>query len=307
MTATGTDRPVAIGADELARMHEALEQACRRGSPGDVPVLGYGEISLVVAWPPEQPRWAVKRLPVFPDDAAVDRYVAVLDRYVAALRERGVDVLDTEAVRVAGHGDAGGDGVTAYLVQPVLPAASLAPTVLATAEPSPDHPLLAHVVDRIAAVVDSRVGLDAHVANWALADDRVVYFDLTTPLLRDGAGHWEVDSRVLAAAVPWALRPAMTRLVIPGIEARYHDPRKVVLDVAVNLLRVRLHPWLRPLLDTARSRTGIDISGDEVREDYRSEARTWRALQAVRRTDRVWQTRVRRRPYPFLIPGRTGW
>jgi hypothetical protein len=292
-----------ISSEETARMHEALDQACRSGSPGDLPVLGYGEISLVVAWPPEQPQWAVKRLPVFSDDAAVDRYAAVLDRYVAVLRERGVDVLDTELARVAGVGG----HVTGYLVQPVLAADSLAPSVLAATDPSPDHPLLAHVLDRIAAVVDDTVGLDAHVANWALADDRILYFDLTTPMLRDTAGHWEVDGRVLAAAVPWALRPAMTRWVIPGIEARYHDPRKVVLDVAVNLLRVHLHPWVAPWLEAARDRIGIDIGDDEVRHDYRSEARTWGALQAVRRTDRAWQTRIRHRPYPFLIPDRTGW
>jgi hypothetical protein len=80
-----------------------------------------------------------------------------------------------------------------------------------------------------------------------------------------------------------------------------------VLDVAVNLLRVRLHPWVPPLLAAARSRIGVDIGPDEVRRDYRSEARTWGALQAVRRTDRAWQRHVRHRPYPFLIPDRTGW
>lgn len=299
---TGIGGTGGIDGGELVRMHDALEQACRRGRPGDVPVLGYGEISLVVAWPPEQPRWAVKRLPVFRNADAVDRYEAVLDRYVAVLRERQVDVVDTALVRVASAA-----GITGYLVQPVLPADSLAPSVLASGEPSPAHPLLAHVLDRIASVVDDAVGLDAHVANWALTDGRIVYFDLTTPLLRDRSGRWEVDGRLLAAAVPWALRPAMTRLVIPGIEARYHDVRKVVLDVAVNLARIRLQPWIPALLDAARTRISIDISADEVRRDYRSEARTWTALQAVRRTDRAWQTRVRRRPYPFLIPDRTGW
>ena len=292
---------------ELNRLHDAVEAACRARCAGDLPVLGYGEISLVVAWPPEAPRWAVKRLPVFDGAAAVDAYESVLHGYVDALSSRGVDVLETALLRV--HGSDG--GVTAYLAQPAVPADALAPAVLAEARPDPDHPLLAHVVDRIASVVDEHVGLDAHVANWAQlrdgARDRIVYFDLTTPLLRDRAGRWQVDGRLLAAAVPWALRPAMTRFVIPGIESRYHDRRKVALDVAVNLRRIRMQEWVEPFLQAAHDGLDVDISLAEVSRDYRSEARTWTALQAVRRTDRAWQTRVRHRPYPFLIPDGTGW
>ena len=288
---------------DLAPVHEAVEQACRTGDPHELSVLGYGEISIVVAWPPEQPRWAVKRLPVFRDPSAVERYADVLDRYVAALRSRGIDVLDTTLRTVVGD-----DGSrTGYLVQPAVPADTLVPRLLAAARPTPDHPLLTHVIDAVVRVVDERVGLDAHLANWASTEGAVVYFDLTTPLLRDSAGRWEVDGRLLAAAVPWAVRPAVTRFVIPSIVARYHDRRLVLLDIAVNLLRLRMPQWVPPLLAAAKARADVTITPDDVRRDYRSESRTWTVLQAVRRTDRAWQRHVRRRPYPFLIPDRTGW
>jgi hypothetical protein len=266
-------------------------------------VLGFGEISLVLSWPPEQPQWAVKRLPVFPDEDSVARYRSVLDRYVGILRERDVDVLETTVQTVPGKRGR----LTAYLVQPVLPARSLLHRRLDGVEPAADHPLLTHVVDRVVSVVDERVGFDAQLANWAAHDGRIVYFDLTTPFLRDADRRWEVDGRLLAAAVPWALRPALRRLVIPSIEGRYHDRHQVLLDVAVNLLRLHMQPWLPALLEAARVRGGVVLTTAEVRRDYRSEARTWGALQAVRRTDRAWQTRVRHRPYPFLIPGGTGW
>ncbi len=288
---------------ELETLHAAVEDACRTGRQSDLAVLGYGEISLVLAWPPGEPRWAVKRLPVFPDRAAVDAYSRVLDRYVATLHGRGVDVLETALETVP---DPRGP-VTAYLVQPALPADSLAHRLLATTDPSPAHPVLVHVVDRIAAVVDDQVGFDGQFANWAHWSDRLVYFDLTTPMLRDARRRWELDGRLLATAVPWALRPALTRFVIPAIESRYHDRHLVVLDVAVNLLRLRLAEWLEPLLTAARERAGVTLTRDEVDRRYRSEARTWTALRAVRRTDRAWQMRVRRRAYPFLIPERTGW
>jgi hypothetical protein len=292
-----------IGEQALADLHRAVEDACRSGQQGSLPVLGYGEISLVVAWPPEQPQWAAKRLPVFRDRAAVESYSQVLDRYVDTLQARGVDVLETSVQTV----DGGRGGVTAYLVQPVVPAEALGHRLLLGAEPSPEHPVLAHVVDRIAAVVDDQVGFDGQLANWARHGDRFVYFDLTTPMLRDELRHWRVDGRLLAAAAPWALRPVMTKYVIPSIEGRYHDRHLVVLDVAVNLLRLRMQEWVAPLLAAARERAGVAVTPDEVQRDYRSESRTWKALQLVRRTDRAWQMRVRHRPYPFLIPERTGW
>jgi hypothetical protein len=39
-----------------------------------------------------------------------------------------------------------------------------------------------------------------------------------------------------------------------------------------------------------------------VRRDYRSDARMWSLMQSVRRADRWWQRRVRRRQYGFLLP-----
>ena len=46
------------------------------------------------------------------------------------------------------------------------------------------------------------------------------------------------------------------------------------------------------------------LTVEQVRADYRSDARTWALLQSVRRADRAWQHRVRRRTYPFLLPAR---
>lgn len=288
---------------ELRSVHAAVDDACRTGDAGGLPVLGFGEISVVVAWPPGDPTWALKRLPVFPRRSDFEAYAEVFHRYVAALGERGVDVLETSVATVDGP-----DGsVTGYLVQPALDPGSLGSALLAAAEPSPDHPVLTTVLDGIASVIDARVGFDGQFANWAQHGDRFVYLDLTTPMLRDERGRWEVDGRLMAAAAPWALRPALTRFVIPSIVARYHDPRSVVLDTAVNVKRLRLDGWVSPLLTAARDRIGVSLTEDDVRRDYRSEARTWRLLQAVRRADRAWQLRVRRRPYPFLVPDHTGW
>ena len=46
------------------------------------------------------------------------------------------------------------------------------------------------------------------------------------------------------------------------------------------------------------------ITLSEVRRYYRGDARTWAQLLRLRRADRFWQRKVRRRAYPFLLPGR---
>jgi hypothetical protein len=53
------------------------------------------------------------------------------------------------------------------------------------------------------------------------------------------------------------------------------------------------------VLDPARHR----LEADEVARDYASDARQWELLLRLRRADRWWQQRVRRREYPFLLPG----
>ena len=46
------------------------------------------------------------------------------------------------------------------------------------------------------------------------------------------------------------------------------------------------------------------ISLREVDRYYESDAYLWEFLQRLRRADRFWQRRVRRRTYQFLLPGR---
>ena len=51
--------------DELRRLEDLVEAALSSGDERSLPVLGYGEISLVLSWPPGDGRFACKRLPPF--------------------------------------------------------------------------------------------------------------------------------------------------------------------------------------------------------------------------------------------------
>jgi hypothetical protein len=107
-----------------------------------------------------------------------------------------------------------------------------------------------------------------------------------------------------ARAYPAPLRWPLRRFVAPGILETYRDLRKVYLDLTGNLLKERLDPWLAPFLDRINRHLAAPLDEEEVRRYYRSDKRLWAALLEIRRLDRAWQRRIRRRPYPFLLPGR---
>lgn len=285
-----------IDDDELVVLEGNVEAALRTADQSGLPLLGEGEIALVLA-AGEGGGWACKRLPPFASTSAADRYASTIDRYVAELGRRGIDVLDTSVRRLPAT-----DGRTVlYCVQPVVPSSALAVHV-ARRDPDAAQRILDGIVDAVEKAVDERFGLDAQLSNWALIDDRLVYFDITTPLLRGADGRPQLDTDVFLASVPWALRPALRRLVVPGIVERYHDPRTVVLDVAANLLKEQLDELVPYVMASTDDRLTPPLTDREIRRDRRNDARTWGALQAVRRADRTWQRRIRRRPYPFLLP-----
>lgn len=292
-------RPGDVPIVDLDAVEAAVQQALERGDGSGLTLLGYGEISLVVGWPTGAPVVAAKRLPPFPSaDAAADygnRFVAYLDR----LAERGVVPVASAFRTVAGAGSTR----VAYVTQAVLDPDDLGPAILRRSAPDPDHPLLRGIVAAVGAVCDPRTGLDAQVSNWALVDGQLRYLDVTTPMLFDPSGRAELDLGLFLAAYPWALRGLIGRFVAPDVIGAYRDPRRVGVDLAGNLLKERLAEWIPSVIEAVNRTVEAEITEDEVRRYYRSDARLWELMLRLRRADRWWQRRIRRRAYPFLLPG----
>jgi hypothetical protein len=219
--------------------------------------------------------------------------------YIARLAERGVVVPDT-AVEAVPRGDG---TVTAYCVQPVLPAQSLLPRYLQGAGPSEVRGVVAALVDQIAGCIDHRLGLDAQLSNWAWVGDGLRFLDISTPFVRDERGRESFDVELHLASVPWALRGAVRRFALGAILDKYYEVRGALLDLAGNLHKERLAQLLPDFLEAANRVVAPAITAGEADRYYRDDARMWELLQRLRRADRWWQRTVRRRPYPFLLPG----
>jgi hypothetical protein len=289
-----------LASQDLVALDAAVTRAFSTGDASGLEVLGYGEISAVLAWASEGRSWACKRLPPFPDPADADRYSALFEEYLATLRARGVGVVPSLLQRLARD-----DGtVVIYCVQPLLPAGQLAVRVLERSSEAEARALFETVLARIVAAVSPQVGIDGQLSNWVVTGDEVTMLDVTTPLLKDAAGRNRLDMELFLAAVPSPVRPLFRRYVVPSVVDKYHDPRGVTLDLVANLIKEGLERHIGPFLEIANRRLSQPIGVAEVKRYYSGDARVWTAWQALRRADRFVRLRLLGQPYPFLLPGR---
>jgi hypothetical protein len=299
--------PAGLTADEpepllddsgLAALHEACEAALHARSEESLDVVGWGEISMSVGWPRGANRVVAKRMPGLRSRTAFEAYAALVARYREALERAGIATLRTDLRGV----DVAGLGVVAYALQPLLPAEAVGPAVLRAGDPREGHPLVEAVPRLAAEALSATVGIDSQLANWAWVEGAPIYFDVTTPLMRDEGGADQMDFDVLLTAYPWVTRGALRRFVAPGVIATYFDLRRIYLDLAGNLIKERLQPWLEPVLASCNRHLSPPLTAEEVDRYYRSDARLWAFVQRIRHADRAWH-RLRRRTYPYLIPG----
>ena len=285
---------------DLVALDAAVTRAFSTGDASGLEVLGYGEISAVLAWASGGRSWACKRLPEFPGRADADRYSALFEEYLATLQARGVTVVPSSLQRLARD-----DGrIAIYCVQPLLPAGQLAVKALERSSEAQARALFATVFGRIVAAVSPQVGIDGQLSNWVVTGEDVAMLDVTTPLLKDAAGRNRLDMELFLAAVPSPVRPLFRRYVVPSVVDKYHDPRGVTLDLVANLIKEGLEMHIGPFLEIANRSLSQPIDAAEVQRYYSGDARVWTAWQALRRTDRFIRLRLLGQSYPFLLPGR---
>lgn len=289
-----------VTVDDLQRLDRGFHEAFRRGRSDDLEVIGYGEVSAIVAWPTPAGTAVCKRLPPIADRASLIRYEALLRDYLAALEAAGVSVVPTSIASVPQS-----DGsLGAYVLQPLVDEADLVTNALRQADPSRAASIFDEVFEAIESVAGTGVGLDAQLSNWAIPSGKLVYLDVTTPLLRDEAGRHRLDTALFLASLPWALRRLTERFLVDSLIDAYFSVRTVIVDLLGNLIKERHRAWIPLGIARANLRVERAITVEEVERYYRQNALMWEALLRLRRIDRAWQIKVRRRPYPFLLPGK---
>jgi hypothetical protein len=289
-----------IAVDDLQALEATVGVALRTRDTSQLRLLGYGEISLVLGWPAQNPQFACKRLPPFDSTDTCLQYASVVEQYIDELRRRGVHVVDTEVKWLQRP-----DGrIIAFHIQPALPPETLGLEVLRRSTPTTDHPFVASVIDVVADGTGSRVGIDAQFSNWSWMDDEPWQLDLTTPFMMRDDNELVFDLTPFLAGLPAAIRPVV-RSEMAKLIRRWLTPRGSLLDLAANVIKARLDGWIEPVLDRINERVDPPISRGEAMRVYRSDRRTFPILLQLQRANRLWQERIRCRPYEFLLPEST--
>ncbi len=286
--------------DELAALDAQVERALATGDQTGITVLGCGEISCIALARSKAGEFACKRLPTFENQQSLDNYKSCFELYLKRLQEHGAQPVESELRTIPRE-----DGrITAYCIQPALPSGCFGHRYLTVCDPEEALRFVDLVLDSILQCTGETLGLDGQMSNWALHDGKLLYMDVTTPLMRDAQGRELLDTELFMKSLPWALRGLVRRFFLGEIIDKYYLPRGVILDILGNLLKENLAKLIPTCLEQANVRLPEAIQESEVHRYYRSDAKMWALMQRLRRADRWWQRRIRRRTYPFLLPGK---
>ena len=96
-------------------------------------------------------------------------------------------------------------------------------------------------------------------------------------------------------------------LLLCDVINRYYDQRLVYFDLAANLYKEQ-QPALIPLavkiINTILSDSVKPLTQEEVAKYYRQDKLIWTLFLAFRRLDRWFTTKLFRRRYEFILPGK---
>lgn len=286
-------------------------------------VLGYGEISTVIAVAAGDTALAYKRMPLFQSAQEAADYVALYDACMAVFAEIGIEIVPGEMVWFEGNN---GRYFVIYLVQKKLQAHTIAHKVIHQLDDESAHQLIAgifYAFEKVFAFNTDNagvleVGFDGQLSNWAVTGFEpeshvlpepleLVYLDTSSPLLRR-QGVEQLNAEIFLRSAPPFLRPILKALYLEDIVTRYYDLRLVTIDLLANLYKEQKAALVPDLLALANDRFvgngryTAPITLPEIQAYYREDAFMWRLYLGARRFDR-WLHRLFRRPYPYILPG----
>lgn len=290
-------------------------------------VLGYGEISTVFEIRAEgMEGYAFKRLPIFKDSSEIEPYLASYLQYNRVLAEEvGL------SLPAYGHAEFVSDSgrPVFYIIQEQLPAHSIGNAAIHYL-PDSEVPALVRMILREAKKVwdfnrgrdDLEVAIDGQISNWSIVgfepeagrvDEgaRFLYMDTSTPLFRVN-GIEQLDPELFLRSAPSFLVWMIRLLFLENVMTRYYDFRLVTIDLIANFYKEQRSELIPALVETANSffeeeaaHLGIEpISEKDVASYYREDRIIWSLYLALRKLDRFLRTRLLRREYPYILPGR---
>jgi hypothetical protein len=302
-------------ADEnlLAQFEIGLNPQNLKDSPIPATIIGYGEISAIFQIS-DYPDVAFKRLPLFSDHAAAEKYVQQYHEYCRLLSEAGLSLPDHQTCII----QPSDRPAAVYIAQRKLPVERFGHRLIHVLHGQEIQSLLENIASEMnkvwrfnrSARPALELALDGQLSNWVCLEnaDRpsMVFIDTSTPLFRK-KGVEQLDAELFLKSAPAFLRWVLRLFFLDDVINRYYDARLVCMDLAANLYKEQ-QPALIPLavkiINTILSDDIKPLTEEEVARYYRQDMLIWGLFLAFRRLDRWMTTKLFRRRYEFILPGK---
>jgi len=285
---------------DFSEVEAAVATAIRHRSTAELQLLGHGEISVVLAWPQQQPLAAVKRVPPFRDLARAQQYVDVCDDFFNTLRNANVGIWPTTL-----HIHQRRDGrVVVYHQQPIADVSQLGTNVLRAAAPADSHPLLNAIVDATATVCTRTLGFDCQLANWLWDGSTATQIDFTSPFaLTDDRDDLRYDSHTFLQEYPLFIRRYL-RKEFTSLIRRFTSAEGALADMVANMMKEGLDHWVDPAINTINSRLGTNLQRERAQRMFDHDRKLLPSVLKLKKAQRWWLTHTWR-DYEQLLPERT--
>jgi hypothetical protein len=238
----------------------------------------------------------------------------VYHEYNALLEEAGIKIPENDASIV----EVPGRPVTIYIAQKRLPLDSFVHKRIHTLDDQSGLELITGVIDEISKVWDYHfsgspsieLALDGQLSNWACPDSETdppyLYVDTSTPLYRKD-GKEQLDPELLLQSAPSFLRWILRLFFLEGVINRYYDQRSVCIDLIANLYKEQRPDMIPNVIDRVNhyfSGHFSPLTMEEINKYYKEDKLIWTLFLTFRRIDRWLMTKILRKRYEFILPGK---
>ncbi|MBE9544046.1 MAG: hypothetical protein IMF02_06095 [Proteobacteria bacterium] len=297
----------------LYEFESGLNPQDLKNSPTPATIIGYGEISAIFQIA-DNSEVAFKRLPLFSDRPSAELYIQHHDEYCHLLTEAGLRLPEHEMVII----EPIDRPVAVYIAQKLLPSRRFGHQLIHEFDGDNIRLLLEIIVAEISRIwrynrshqPAIRLALDGQLSNWVWFDDPprsvIYYIDTSTPLFRK-EGIEQLDPELFLKSAPAFLRWILRWLFLKDVIDRYYDQRRVYTDLAANLYKEQRPDLIPEAVTIINRQLGSDqkpLTVDDVEKYYREDKLIWSFYLSFRRIDRWLTTKIFRRRYEYILPGR---
>ncbi len=276
-------------------------------------LIGFGEISAIFQIG-EHSGTAFKRLPLFTDHPSAQVYISKYNEYCKILGAAGLNLPPDQTIIIT----VPQRPVVLYIAQKQLPADRFAHRLIHWMTMHEIKELFEKIIAEISkiwsynesALPDLELALDGQLSNWVWmesgSDKTLFYIDTSTPLFRKN-GQEQMEPELFLKSAPFFLRWIIRLFFLDDVMNRYYDRRQVYIDLTANLYKEQRPDLIEPILASINRHlpeSDESITLKEVEKYYREDKLIWTLFLAFRRIDRWLTTRILRRRYEFILPGK---